>query len=78
MKKKTVLPIISVIVPFYNQKKYIGRCIRSLLSQSLEKNFYEIIVVNDGSKDKTDQALSLFKRDINIIKNKKNLGLLNL
>ena len=72
MKKKTVLPIISVIVPVYNQK-YIGRCIRSLLSQSLEK-FYEIIVVNDGSKDKTDQALSLFKRDINIIKNKKNLG----
>ncbi len=75
MKKKNVLPIISVIVPVYNQKKYIGRCIRSLLSQSLEKNFYEIIVVNDGSKDRTDQALSLFKKDIIIINNKKNLGL---
>ena len=57
MKKNKLLPIISVIVPVYNQKKYIGRCIRSLLSQSLDKNLYEIIVINDGSKDTTAQAL---------------------
>lgn len=70
-----MLPKISIIVPAYNQEKYIGRCIRSLLSQSLSKNKFEIIVINDGSKDKTEQALKLFKDEILIIKNKKNLGL---
>ena len=68
-------PIISIIVPAKDQEKYIGRCIRSLLSQSLSKEFYEIIVIDDGSKDKTVYALELFKKDITIIKNKKNLGL---
>ena len=59
------------IVPVYNQEKYIGRCLRSLLDQSLEKYNYEIIVINDGSKDKTKFALSLFKDDIKLISNKK-------
>ena len=66
---------ISVIVPVYNQEKYIGRCLRSLLDQSIEKYNYEIIVINDGSKDKTKFALSLFKDDIKLITNKKNKGL---
>lgn len=70
-----MLPIISIIVPAYNQEKYVGRCIRSLLSQSLKKELFEIIVINDGSKDKTSNALQVFKKDIIIIKNKKNLGL---
>jgi len=70
-----MLPIISVIVPVYNQEKYVGRCIRSLLSQSLNKDLFEIIVINDGSTDKTIQSLEVFKKDIIVIKNKKNLGL---
>jgi glycosyltransferase involved in cell wall biosynthesis len=70
-----MLPIISIIVPTYNQEKYISRCIRSLLSQSLKKELFEIIVVNDGSKDKTEEVLKNFKKDIIIVKNKKNLGL---
>ena len=44
---------ISVIIAAYNADKYIGRCLRSLINQSLEKKYYEIIVVNDGSTDKT-------------------------
>ena len=69
---------ISVIVPVYNQEKYIGRCLRSLLDQSIEKYNYEIIVINDGSKDKTKFALSLFKDDIKLISNKKIKGCLIL
>ena len=42
-----MLPKISIIVPAYNQEKYIGRCIRSLLSQSLSKNKFEIIVIKE-------------------------------
>ena len=68
---------ISVIVATYNQELYIGRCLRSLLSQSLDRDKYEIIVINDGSKKKTNTILSAFKDEINIISNKKNMGLPN-
>ena len=65
-------PKISVIVPVYNQEKYIGRCLRSLLDQSLTRTSYEIIVINDGSTDKTIYALELFKEEIRVLHNKKN------
>jgi glycosyltransferase involved in cell wall biosynthesis len=56
--------LISVIVPVYNQELYIGRCIRSLLNQSLDQNKYEIILINDGSTDNTKYALDLFSGGI--------------
>lgn len=67
--------LVTVIVPIHNQEKYIGRCLRSLISQSLEREKYEIIVVNDCSTDKTSYALDLFKEEIILINNKKKLGL---
>lgn len=45
-------PIISVIVPAYNEEKYIGKCLRSLKNQKF-KLPYEIIVVNNNSQDNT-------------------------
>ena len=68
-------PLISVIIPAYNEEKFIGRCLRSLLEQSLRRSLFEIIVVNDGSKDKTPFALGMFKEEIIIANNKKNKGL---
>ena len=44
-------PMVSVIVAAYNQEVYIGRCMRSLLNQTLSQDKYEIIVVDDGSDD---------------------------
>ena len=40
---------ISVIIPIYNAEKYLERCINSLLNQTYSD--YEIILVDDGSKD---------------------------
>tara|TARA_B100000963_G_C22611943_1_gene665304 strand:+ start:419 stop:1084 length:666 start_codon:yes stop_codon:yes gene_type:complete len=68
-------PKISVIVPTYNQEKYLGRCLRSLLDQTLENKDYEIIVINDGSKDKTNFVTDLFKDEIKVIKHRINKGL---
>ena len=68
------IPVISVIVPAYNQEKYIGRCLRSLMNQNIKEK-YEIIVINDGSTDNTNYALKLFKDEIVLINNKKNYGL---
>lgn len=42
--------IISVIVPFYNSKKYIEQTIISILNQTFP--YYEVLIIDDGSKDK--------------------------
>jgi len=68
-------PKLSVIVPVFNQDKYLARCMRSLLNQTLSKNDYEIIVINDGSTDKTELVLKQFSKEIKLLKNKKNKGL---
>ena len=68
-------PKVSVIIPTFNQEKYLGRCLRSLMDQSMKRMDYEIIVVNDGSQDKTKFAANLFKEEIKLINNKKNMGL---
>lgn len=76
-ESSSIKPIISVIVPVYNQEKYIGRCLRSLMSQTMRQEDFEIIVINDGSNDKSAYALELFREDITIISNDSNLGLLS-
>ena len=48
--KKT---LISVIVPIYNTEKYLARCIESILCQTYTN--LEIILVDDGSTDKSGQ-----------------------
>lgn len=50
---------ISVIISVYNTEKYIEKCIESILYQSLKE--IEIIVVNDGSKDKSLKILNDIK-----------------
>lgn len=47
--------LISVIVPAYNVENYIRRCLDSLVSQTYEN--LEIIVVNDGSTDRTGEII---------------------
>lgn len=42
---------LSIIVPIYNVEPYLGRCLDSLLMQDLSPEEYEIILVDDGSKD---------------------------
>lgn len=72
-------PLVSILVPTYNQDRYIGRCLRSLLAQSASQYEYEIIVINDASTDMTGYALELFTgpadSNLHLITNSKNLGL---
>jgi cellulose synthase/poly-beta-1,6-N-acetylglucosamine synthase-like glycosyltransferase len=53
--------MISVIIPTYNAEKTIGKCLRALLKQNYPKRKYEIIVVDDGSTDKTEQVVKKFR-----------------
>jgi len=53
-------PEISVIIPAYNAEKTIGKCLKSLKNQNVKKG-YEIIVVDDGSIDRTKQVVKKFR-----------------
>ena len=66
---------ISVIIPCYNHAKFIHRCLRSILHQSLDKKLYNIIVVDDGSTDNSLKEIQSYGKFIKVIKNKKNKGL---
>jgi len=46
-------PFVSVIIPAWNEEKYIGMCLESLLDQDYLDNMYEIIVIDDNSEDET-------------------------
>ena len=52
-------PKVSIIIPVYNSEKYIARCIESVLNQTFDD--YEIILINDGSKDKSKEILDEYK-----------------
>ena len=57
---------ISVIVPVYNAEKYIEECINSVLSQTYQN--FELILINDGSPDKSGQICDKFAKQYSNIK----------
>lgn len=44
---------ISVVIPTYNEERYIVRCLKSLVNQTLHRDEFEIVVVDGGSADRT-------------------------
>ena len=59
---------LSVILPTYNQEKYLAHCLESLLDQGLSPSDYEIIIVNDGSKDGTEALANDYAKRYNHIR----------
>lgn len=67
---------LSIIVTVYNREKYIERCLKSLVSQDLRTDEYEIIVVNDGSTDASEEIImEMVQKHSNIrLVNQENKG----
>jgi len=69
---------ISVVIPAYNEEKRIGRTLKAIQKYlDKKKHDYEIIVVDDGSNDKTIEVAKSFSsknKRIKILKNKENRG----
>lgn len=66
--------MISIVIPAYNEESRIGDSLKKIIDYfSKRKEKYEIIVVNDGSKDKTVDVVKKFKK-VKLINNSTNKG----
>jgi glycosyltransferase involved in cell wall biosynthesis len=68
-------PKVSILVPTYNYAHYIGEAIESALNQTYTN--FELIIIDDQSKDNTDEIVAGYLGDprVKYYKNKVNLGL---
>jgi glycosyltransferase involved in cell wall biosynthesis len=65
-------PMITVVIPLYNGEKYILRTLNSVLNQSFKD--FEIVVVNDGSKDNSSKIIEELSNSKIILFNQVNSG----
>jgi len=56
---------VSIIVPVYNMEKYLRKCLDSLINQTYEN--IEIIIINDGSTDNSDEIINEYAKKHNNI-----------
>ena len=72
-EKKDHKPTVSVIIPTYNRAHFVGRAIKSVLNQTYQD--FEIIVVDDGSTDNTEEVVWGLKDErIRYIRHETNRG----
>jgi len=55
--------ILSLVLPVYNVEKYLSRCVESCLNQNINKDQYEIIIVDDGSTDASGQIGRKYEKE---------------
>lgn len=68
-------PLVSIIMPAYNCEKYIEKSIQSVICQTYKN--WELLIIDDGSKDRTLEIIKKFQKEdfrIKVIKNEINLG----
>ena len=53
---------LSIIIPVYNAEQYLKKCLESVFQQNLKLEDFEVICINDGSTDKTQQILEEFQK----------------
>ena len=61
---------LSIIVPVYNVEKYIRTCVESIFRQGLDESIFEVIIVNDGTKDNSMEMIA------DIIKTHSNISVI--
>ena len=54
------MKVLSLCIPSYNMEAYLGRCVDSLLAEEVIDKL-EIIIVNDGSKDRTLEIANAYR-----------------
>lgn len=52
------MPKISIIIPIYNAEKFLDQCLNSIIIQTFKD--FEVILVNDGSTDSSEQIIDKY------------------
>jgi glycosyltransferase involved in cell wall biosynthesis len=58
----STLPTVSVVIPAYNYEQYVGEAIDSVLAQDYPADKLEVVVVDDGSKDRTAEVVREYEQ----------------
>ena len=68
---------LSIVIPVYNTEKYLEKCLASCVNQEVERADYEIVVVDDGTKDNAMEIARRFQDNYSNIKiySQENAGL---
>ena len=73
VKNENAKKELSIIVPAYNSEKTVERCIDSVINQKTKYD-YELLVINDGSTDKTKDIIEKYNNDRIVLINQENRG----
>ncbi|MCA9002622.1 MAG: glycosyltransferase, partial [Planctomycetes bacterium] len=65
LKTEESKPRFSVVIPAYNREGTVGRAIQSALEQTCAP--FEILVVDDGSKDRTAEVIASYPEPVRLI-----------
>jgi succinoglycan biosynthesis protein ExoA len=68
-----MLETIAIVIPCFEEERYIGRCLESLISNDYDKNLLDIVVVDGMSKDGTRRILEDYAREYSFIRTLDNL-----
>jgi poly-beta-1,6-N-acetyl-D-glucosamine synthase len=71
--RNTRCPSVTFLVPAYNEEKHIANCLKSILNLDYPKDKLKIIVINDGSTDRTAEIAKKFK-GVRVVSRKPNSG----
>lgn len=55
-------PFVTVIVPVRNEEKFIARCLESILHQDYGQRFFEVVIVDGASTDRTKELIQIFQK----------------
>jgi succinoglycan biosynthesis protein ExoA len=63
---------VSIIIPCYNEEKYVSKCLDSIIANDFSKENLEILIYDGGSTDRTPEILNKYEKKNPLIKVKRN------
>lgn len=66
MTKQSTCKFASIIIPAFNEEKHIGRCLDSITDLNFPKDFFEVIMIDNGSTDRTIEIANSFRDKLNL------------
>jgi glycosyltransferase involved in cell wall biosynthesis len=60
--------IVSIVIPIFNEEKYIEKCLKSVITQDFPEDQIEILLIDGMSEDKTPEIIRKYAQSYNFIR----------